>query len=745
MEKLFLQVFDMSVTASYVILFVLVARILLKRTPKIFSYALWAIVGFRLLFPFSFESAWSLLPTQIKPVTETPVIEGTPITPTAITDNSNIHYVESLLPTATIGASVDPIQIVIFVCSWIWAMGFIGLMIYSFVSMFRLKQKLKHATHFQENIYIANGLKTPFVLGFFHPKIYLPAGLYVKEREYILLHEQTHIRRGDHIIKIFAFFLVCLHWMNPLVWIAFIYMSRDMEMSCDESVLKKLGYKVKQSYSTSLLSLATGRNFLKGSPLAFGGEGDVKGRIKNVLSYKKPTLWVGMTGTIIVIVLAIGLLANPSQMKGVLILEVNESTISEKQFSAYHVSARALSNGVKLVFGMDEMKKITNLQAFIQELRVIEKEISISRAEDRAKNHQLIFYKGTEDVFLSFNFNADYSEIWIDNALKPSFTYQVVDPDRAKKFFETQFTNQIKSNEWAEKLLSYQTKYVGDASKVGNILYRLKLPADLYIKNGFELQTSKEPYEITIPFTVNTESLKNYRLEENQNILREKAYIFFALIDNVGVVNMKLSDGNEEIFIKVTREEANTAKGEDVRNFTKSIEKFRDFVHATLVRTSPEVQRPMIYFQNVLEWLKDLQKYPQTYTPEQATQDGWFTYVHGNYTNQTVMNDFIQSAQVGKPTQVKIIQYTTEGDPILTVVVFDGKQFEIISDMSRDKFGGGTYTQQYSYLHVLESADKKQTQAVLTNEKQITYQELTKKLLSSVTPFEGYMLYSYEK
>ena len=154
-------------------------------------------------------------------------------------------------------------------------------------------------------------MKTPFVLGLIRPKIYLPVGLNATERSYILLHEQTHIHRKDHMIKIVAFLILSIHWFNPLVWIAFILMSADMELSCDERVLKEMNEDIKKSYANSLLSLATGRHILNGSPLAFG-EGNVKGRIKNVLSYRIPSLWVVAVSIVAIIIVGIALITNPS-------------------------------------------------------------------------------------------------------------------------------------------------------------------------------------------------------------------------------------------------------------------------------------------------------------------------------------------------------------------------------------------------------------------------------------------------
>jgi beta-lactamase regulating signal transducer with metallopeptidase domain len=310
MSELFLSVLNMSLTASYVILFVILLRLLLKKAPKFISYALWVAAAFRLLIPFSFESMFSLLPrnTNAAPIPHDIIYQQSPQI------NSGIEIVDAFvnksLPAPTIGASVNPLQVYIEIGAYIWILGIIALLVYSLVSILILKRQLKSAELIEKNIFEAKNLKTPFVLGLIRPKIYLPMGLNVEERGYILLHEQTHIHRKDHIIKVLAFLILSVHWFNPLVWIAFILMSTDMELSCDERVLKEMKEDIKKPYANSLLSLATGRHILNGSPLAFG-EGNVKGRIKNVLYYKKPRFWGVVALIIIATAVGIGLMANP--------------------------------------------------------------------------------------------------------------------------------------------------------------------------------------------------------------------------------------------------------------------------------------------------------------------------------------------------------------------------------------------------------------------------------------------------
>jgi beta-lactamase regulating signal transducer with metallopeptidase domain len=308
MTDLFLTIFNMSLTASYVILIILILRLPLKRAPKIISYALWSVAAFRLLCPISFESLFSLVPINTATIPQNIAYQRIPQINSGISPVDT--YVNASLPVPTVYASVNPLQVYIMIAAVLWLWGLITMLIYSVISVVLLKGRLKSAAHMEGNIYVADNLKTPFVLGIFSPRVYIPAGLNEEEKGYIIRHEQTHIRRLDHIIKPLAFFILCLHWFNPLVWIAFKRMSMDMELSCDERVIREMGSGIKKAYSSSLLSLATERRTWNGSPLAFG-EGNVKNRIKNVLKYKKSGVWILTASMIIVIAVGGGLMANP--------------------------------------------------------------------------------------------------------------------------------------------------------------------------------------------------------------------------------------------------------------------------------------------------------------------------------------------------------------------------------------------------------------------------------------------------
>lgn len=310
-ERLFLQILNMSFTASIVIAFVLVVRMVLKKAPKIFSYALWSVVLFRLVCPFSIESMFSLLPTKANQFAQNIIYMPVPDVNTGI--GAINHSVPVNFPSAITHASVNPLQSWMLICSQIWLLGVAALLISGLIGLLGLKKRLKDAALCQDNIFISSKIDTAFVMGIFCPKIYLPSILGDAEQSYILLHERTHIRRFDHIVKLISFFVLCVHWFNPFVWAAFFLSGKDMEMSCDEAVIKRMGNDVKKDYSASLLTLAIGRRMVNGAPLAFG-EGDTKGRVKNVLNYKKPGFWAVLAAALAVIFVIISLATSPKDV-----------------------------------------------------------------------------------------------------------------------------------------------------------------------------------------------------------------------------------------------------------------------------------------------------------------------------------------------------------------------------------------------------------------------------------------------
>ncbi len=333
--EIFPQILNMSLTASVIICFVLLCRLLLKRAPKIYSYVLWSVVLFRLLCPVTLS-----VPVSVLGIFDTPVVEqmkeGTDkkavITSTVAYIPADIvhrEYPEISLPTPVVGEIIsdaineklpkgeeqlraDPLEAPVTIITYLWMAGILVLLTYVVVSYVKLRQKLLGSMKLQDNIYMADHIYGPFVLGVIRPKIYLPSGLEKKEQAYIVLHEQHHIRRGDPVFKMLAFLALCIHWFNPLVWIAFRLAEKDMEMSCDEAVIRKLGEKVRADYSASLLQLATGQRILFGSPLAFG-EGEPAGRIRNLARFKRPRIVMTVVSSLLCAVGIIVCIFNPAE------------------------------------------------------------------------------------------------------------------------------------------------------------------------------------------------------------------------------------------------------------------------------------------------------------------------------------------------------------------------------------------------------------------------------------------------
>lgn len=317
-DRIFIEVLNMSLTGCVVILAVILARLLLRRAPRIFSYVLWAVVLFRLLCPVSFSSQLSLLgflqnePAQGGRMAYIPegigIAEQPEIT---LPDGIPADGLDASLPGGMVSASANPVQIILHVGALIWILGVFVMLGYSAYSLLCLGNRLKSAVWERENIYRIPGTGTPFVYGLFRPRIYYPCSLDGEEKDYILVHEHIHIRRCDHITRMLGYLTLCVHWFNPLVWAAYVLSGRDMEMSCDEAVLRQMGNAVKKEYSASLLALASGGKYSKRVPLAFG-ERDTGNRIKNVLRYQKPRVFAAGIVAVFCAGVAVFLLANPA-------------------------------------------------------------------------------------------------------------------------------------------------------------------------------------------------------------------------------------------------------------------------------------------------------------------------------------------------------------------------------------------------------------------------------------------------
>lgn len=309
----FPDLLDLNLIASVVILFVICVREFMKGAPKIFSYALWGIVLLRLLVPVSIESPVSFVPQRTEFSNMVEVNEVLPEiqfeTPRDREDNA--WHRENTAPGEPLVQTYRSLDAQTYL-TFAWLAGIAIMLLHGGIAYGKLRKKIKVVIPYKNRIYLADDIDTPFVMGFFRPEIYLPGTLNSAEREYIIAHEKHHIRRGDHIFKALGFLALTIHWFNPFVWAAFILAGRDMEMSCDEAVIRKLGENVRAEYSASLLNLATGQRMFTGTPLAFG-EGNPTGRVRNLAKWKKPALWVVLICLAVCILLAVCLLTDPER------------------------------------------------------------------------------------------------------------------------------------------------------------------------------------------------------------------------------------------------------------------------------------------------------------------------------------------------------------------------------------------------------------------------------------------------
>lgn len=308
----FQQVVSMSLTAGLVILAICAARLLLRQAPKKFSYWLWAGAAFRLVCPFSFPAAFSLL--ALAPAAQT-VAETGPLTEVSYLPGAGlpaaapgVGAADAALPQAAGAGQALGLWEVL---GLVWLLGAAALLIGALVAYLRVKGQVATAVKFAHNVYECGAFRSPFVLGFFRPKIYIPFGLEPRQREHVLCHESAHIQRRDYLVKPLGFLLLAIHWFNPLVWLAFHLMSRDMEMSCDEKVLSQLGEEARREYSLSLLSIGSRRRFPAPNPLAFGETG-VKERVVNVMKFRRAKRWVTVAAAVAVVAVTAACAANPA-------------------------------------------------------------------------------------------------------------------------------------------------------------------------------------------------------------------------------------------------------------------------------------------------------------------------------------------------------------------------------------------------------------------------------------------------
>ena len=311
MQDLFLKLLNMSITAGWLVIAVVLLRPLLKKAPKSVRCVLWALVGIRLICPFSFESVLSLLPRST-PITQDVLLSPAPSIQSGVSVvDTVVNPILQSTVTPQAGDSVNPLQIVTAAATAVWLLGVAAMVVYGVVSFVRMRRLVAISVPLTDNVYECDDIPSPFILGVFRPRIYLPSGMSDEARGCVVAHENAHLKRRDHWWKPIGFALLTVYWFNPLMWVAYILLCRDIELACDERVIRTLDAESKTRYAETLLTCSMPRHLTAACPLAFGEVG-VKARIKSVLNYKKPAFWLIIVALAACIAVAIGFLTDPA-------------------------------------------------------------------------------------------------------------------------------------------------------------------------------------------------------------------------------------------------------------------------------------------------------------------------------------------------------------------------------------------------------------------------------------------------
>lgn len=464
MADIFLKIFNMSVSACWIVLAILLFRIVLKKAPKWLNCVLWGIAGLRLVMPFSLESVFSLVPSaelvpdeiihsnssvDVSGAEIFSYVGNNPVWYDLGVSDGSLVFTEFAAPD---GSYINPLLIISYIASIIWLVGIAVLLFYTLISFLRLKRKIGTAVLLCDNIYQSEAVASPFVLGIIKPKIYLPFNMSEQDMVHVIAHEQAHIRRKDHWWKPLGFAILTLHWFNPLVWLGYVLLCRDIELACDERVVKELDNEQRADYSEALLACSVNRRLIAACPLAFG-EVSVKDRVKSVLNYKKPAIWIIIVAIVASIAVSVCFLTNP--------VTDRLANIEDRKLDDFLNERTVIMISEGDTYCLVETVEDKLLQELI-DLRISSKGVSLSRNEDRDKTNTVILNIGTDSgemiTYFSgtqcIHFNSDFSEVWVDDRVKPTLSYKVKDPSKAKEIFES----------FAESTVSDTNSYISNAT-----------------------------------------------------------------------------------------------------------------------------------------------------------------------------------------------------------------------------------------------------------------------------------------
>lgn len=392
MEMLFLKLLNMSINASILVAIVLVFRLVFKKAPKWISCILWALVGIRLIVPFSFESRASLIPSE-EPIPTTIVHQ---LNPQIDTSSQVINeYVSNSLATSPYDSATKT-GILFFALGCIWLIGLAIMLSYLFISYLVLRNKLRTSTMYMKGIKQSDRIDSPFVLGIFKPTIYIPYSISGADLEYVISHEKAHISRKDYLWKPLGFLVLSVYWFNPAIWIAYIILCRDIESACDEKVISVLDEDSRKGYSLALLDCSVNHKFITACPVAFG-ETDVKSRIRGIMNYKKPAFWIIIFAIIACIIVGICFITNPKNDK--VKADETEANVTETTIAETSVTE---TSATETSIAETSDTNITVTEEIIDGQRVIVTEEQIGPEVTRTAN-----ILGYEDTYFDLVRSAD--------------------------------------------------------------------------------------------------------------------------------------------------------------------------------------------------------------------------------------------------------------------------------------------------------------------------------------------------
>lgn len=490
LSNLFLSLINISITACFFALAVFILRTVFKKMPKAINCVLWGLVALRLIFPFSIESVFSLIPSR-KTFPESiirgetfEIASGISMVDDTVNEYLADRYYEGVTVPTNNGANIME------TLSVIWIFGVFAMLIYAIVSFLMVKRKVNVCQHLNEyeNVYLADNIDTAFILGFIKPKIFVPSNISNEDMELVLAHENAHIKRKDHFIKPLGFLILSVYWFNPVIWFCFVLFCKDIEGACDERVLKTFGAEVKKNYSKALINLSTMQKRITACPIAFG-ENDVKSRVKSILNYKKPAFWIVIASIAATVIASICFLTNPKESR----IFPMSSQIMNNSISS--IEPDKIVNNIKKILNLpkniDLYLSDNTCQIILNDKLNVELPTHIQFyyfIDNTTYYSQLQFlYNSENDFYVTEGVETDYNDFSVNmlyylEALKYLPQKEIKEKSSEAKYYKINMLD-VSPVEHSENIIEYSS---GGVSEIGGYALRLLVS---YMKDGNEENT----------------------------------------------------------------------------------------------------------------------------------------------------------------------------------------------------------------------------------------------------------------